>query len=122
MFIECRHIMPTGRKCRAAALRGKPFCFFHAKLHFRKSITRKPGKLTEPMIEDVSGIKVAVAKALTALCSPFTDTRRAGLLLYGLHLAADLSKRNSDSPSRRTIESESGQGFRCSHDVEQPEV
>jgi hypothetical protein len=93
MFIECRHIMPTGRKCRAAALRGKPFCFFHAKLHFRKTVTRRPGKLTEPRIEDVSAITAAVAKALSALCSPLTDTRHAGLLLYGLHLAASLSKR-----------------------------
>lgn len=119
MFVECRHIMPTGRKCRAAALRGKPFCFYHAKLHFRKNVTRRPGKLTEPSIEGVPALTAAVAKALAALCSPLTDTRRAGLLLYGLHLAADLSKRNSDSPTRRTIESESGEGPRYSHDVEQ---
>ncbi len=117
MFIECRHIMPTGRKCRAAALRGKPFCYYHVKLHFRKTVTRRPGKLTEPSIEGVPALKAAVAKALTALCSPFTDTRRAGLLLYGLHLAADLSKRTSDSTSRRTIESESGPGLRRSNDV-----
>lgn len=82
MFIECRHIMPTGRKCRVAALRGKPFCYYHVKLHFRKTVTRRPGKLTEPSIEGVPALKAAVAKALTALCSPLTDTRRAGLLLY----------------------------------------
>ena len=97
MFIGCLHVMPNGRKCHSPALRGKPFCFHHAKLHFRKTASRRPGKLAEPLIEDVSGIQAEVAKALAALCSPLTDTRRAGLLLYGLHLAADLSKRNSDS-------------------------
>ena len=34
MYIECRHILPNGRKCHSPALRGKPFCFHHAKLHF----------------------------------------------------------------------------------------
>ncbi len=94
-FIECRHIMPNGRKCRAAALRDKPFCFHHAKLHFRSSFTRKPGKLAQPSVDDLSGLQSAVAEALRTLSSPLTDTRRAGVLLYGLHLAADLSKRAS---------------------------
>jgi hypothetical protein len=96
MFIECRHILPSGRKCHCPALRGKPFCFHHTKLHFRNSATRKPGELRPLAIEDLPGLHAAVANALTALSSPLIDTRRAGLLLYGLHLAANLSKRFSD--------------------------
>jgi len=96
MFIECRHILTNGRKCHSPALRGKPFCFHHAKLHFRKSATRRPGELPQPAIEDLRGIQTALNKAVTALSSPLIDTRRAGLLLYGLHLAANLSKRVSD--------------------------
>jgi hypothetical protein len=96
MFIECRHILPNGRKCHSPALRGKPFCFHHAKLHFRNSATRKPRELPQLAIEDLHGIQTAVNKAITALSSPLIDTRRAGLLLYGLHLAANLSKRVSD--------------------------
>ena len=46
-------------------------------------------------LEYVPGIQIAVANALTALGSPLVDTRRAGLLLYGLHLAANLSVRTS---------------------------
>ena len=91
-FIECRHILPTGRKCHAAALRGKPFCFHHAKLHFRNSPTRRPSTASVSL-EDLRGLRKAVAMALEALSSPLVDTRRAGLLLYGLHLAAHLSKR-----------------------------
>jgi len=95
MFIECRHILPNGRKCHSPARRGKPFCFHHAKLHFRNAATRKPRELTLPGLEDLRDIQTAAAKALEALSSPLVDTRRAGLLLYGLHLAANLSKRIS---------------------------
>ena len=97
-FIECRHIMTTGRKCRAAAMRGKPFCFHHAKLHFRSSSPRKSGKPANLKLDDASGLQAAVAQALKALSSPLTDIRRAGVLLYGLHLAAHLSKRTSMPP------------------------
>jgi hypothetical protein len=37
MFIECRHRMPNGCKCHSPALCGKPFCYHHARLHFRNS-------------------------------------------------------------------------------------
>jgi hypothetical protein len=99
-FTECRHILPNGRKCRAAALRGKPFCFHHTRLHFRSSSTRISEKLANLKVDDLSGLQAAVAQALSALASPLTDIRRAGVLLYGLHLAASLSKRTSPTDSR----------------------
>lgn len=91
-FIECRHIMTNGRKCRSAALRGKPFCFHHSKLHFRTSARRKLKELTGTDFQDLDALRRATAKALEALSSPLVDTRRAGLLLYALHLAANLHK------------------------------
>lgn len=96
-FIECRHILTNGRKCRAAALRGKPFCFHHAKLHFRVSRKRKAREIAPSDLADLRGLRRATTKALEALSSPLVDTRRAGLLLYGLHLAANLDKRLSTS-------------------------
>jgi hypothetical protein len=97
-FIECRHIMTNGRKCRAAALRGKPFCFHHVKLHFRSSAKRRLKELTGSDFQDLNALRRATAKALEALSSPMVDTRRAGLLLYGLHLAANLHNRASKLP------------------------
>jgi hypothetical protein len=89
---ECSHTLRNGLKCHAAALRGKPFCYHHARLHFQKPVRRKTPKAARPSIADVTSLQIAVAKALTALSSPFTDTRRAGLLLYGLNIAARLTK------------------------------
>lgn len=94
-FIECRHIMTNGRKCRGAALRGKPYCFHHAKLHFRTSAKRRLKEFTGSDLHDLNALRRATAKALEALSSPMVDTRRVGLLLYGLHLAANLQKRAS---------------------------
>lgn len=93
MFVECSHILTNGRKCRAAALRGKPFCFFHAKLHFRKGDSRRYRKFPQYAVPDLREIQAAVNKTIATLSSPLTDTRRAGVLLYGLHLAANLQKR-----------------------------
>ncbi len=76
-FIECRHIMPNGRRCRAAALRGKPFCFHHAKLHFRSSFTPKPGKRAQLSVDDLSGLQSAAPRPfeLYPLPSPTPDAQ-----------------------------------------------
>jgi hypothetical protein len=92
MFVECRHILTNGRKCRAAALRGKAFCFFHAKLHFRHGHSRSR-KFPQYAVPDLREIQAAVNKTIATLNSPLTDARRAGVLLYGLSLAAQLQKR-----------------------------
>ena len=96
-FIECRHIMPSGRKCRAAALRGKPFCFHHAKLH-SKPVGREPRMLKTQALDDQRSLRIAVAEALSSLRSPLTDPRRAAVILYGLNLANNLIKQMRKEP------------------------
>jgi hypothetical protein len=56
MCDELRHIIPSGVKCHAPALGGKPYCYLNSRLHDR---TRKPapargelGKLPEDEEED----------------------------------------------------------------------
>jgi hypothetical protein len=107
-FLECRHIMPSGRKCHSPALRGKPFCFYHAKLHFRTPSNRGPRMLKTIQVDDPHSLQAAVAETLTSLRSPLTDPYRAGVMLYGLHLANNLAKRISDCPRDEAIESDPG--------------
>lgn len=118
-FIECRHTMTNGRKCRAAALRDKPFCFHHAKLHFRNSRRPRLKVLTGSDLQDLKALRRATANALEALSSPLVDTRRAGLLLYGLHLAANLEKRMSALARQDHIDQIS-ERERSAHDASQP--
>lgn len=96
-LVECRHIMTNGRKCHAAALRHKPYCLHHAKLHFRTSVKRTMKEFTGSNLDDLNALCRATAKAVESLTSPMVDTRRAGLLLYGLQLAANLQKRAAKS-------------------------
>jgi hypothetical protein len=35
MYPECRHVRPSGEGCRAAALKGSHWCYFHGRLHER---------------------------------------------------------------------------------------
>lgn len=85
--------MPSGIKCRAAALRGKAYCYYHYNLRLHRDDGTRADKepLKLPSLEDPRGIQIALAQVLAALGSGRIDTRRAGLYLYGLQIAARLA-------------------------------
>jgi hypothetical protein len=90
--------MSSGRNCHALALRGKPYCYFHTRLH---RFTAEPpigvmDNLRLPVIEDRSAIQVALAQVLDALCCGNIDTRKAGLLLYALQIGSQNVERKYD--------------------------
>jgi len=94
MYNECRHIMPSGKRCHSPALRDKAYCYYHTSLHRVTASASREAPLAVA-IEDASGIQLALTQVLGALNSPYMDTRRAGLLLYGLQIAAHLTSRVS---------------------------
>ena len=93
MYRVCRHIMPNGDRCRAAALSATYFCYFHTRLH------RKPDGHTSkfeesvaiPILEDRCAIQVALSNVLNALGSSKLDARKAGVFLYGSRLPRRMS-------------------------------
>ena len=97
--------MTNGRKCHAPALRGKPYCYFHARLHglavvpsptrARARISDKPVQL--PLLEDRNSIRIALAQVSDALRSAQLDPRRAGLMLYALQIASQNLEREPTS-------------------------
>ena len=107
MYSVCRHIMPNGCKCHSPALRGKPFCYFHTRLH---GLAAKPAAapgapLKLPILEDRSAIQVALAQVLDALGSSRIDPRRAGLFLYALQIASRNVERDCDIVPITTVHS-----------------
>jgi hypothetical protein len=96
MVYECRHIMHNGEKCQSSALRGKPYCYCHARLHrFNANPpTDIMGNLRLPVLEDRSAILVAIAQVFDALTCSNIDAKRAGLLLYGLQIASQNVDKN----------------------------
>ncbi len=69
MFIECRHIMPRGVKCKAAALRDRPYCYFHEKLHDYTLDGLRDGKgaFCLPSLEDACGIQMALMQIMGSM-------------------------------------------------------
>lgn len=115
MFHECRHIKTDGLRCHGAALRGKPYCYFHMNLRRMQS-----PKLSEsqsfrlPPIEDTASVLLAVGQVIRTLDSPYADARRAGLMLYALQIAAQLTARKEKQEAKpsecvRTLYNPSGE-------------
>jgi hypothetical protein len=82
--------MPSGVKCHAPALIGKPYCYFHTRLH---GLAGRPAPTPDeplklPILEDRSSIQIALAQVLDSLGSSNLELRRAGLALYAIQIAS----------------------------------
>ena len=103
---QCRHIFTDGRRCGSPSLRHEEFCYYH-------HTTRKPAALPRqhtatldlPMPEDRSAIQYAIGQILSAIAANSIDSRRAGLLLYGLQIAsANLPRQNPQQTQPPQVE------------------
>jgi len=113
MYCECRYIMPNGARCHSPALRDMDYCYFHNRL---KTIA-KPNRAKShsapaeeeprkfPVPEDRSAILVALSQILNDLSSNALDTRRAGLLIYGLQVASQNVERRQDVLPFKAVQS-----------------
>jgi len=105
MFIECRHIMPSGYKCKSPALRGMAFCYYHTSLRrFQNTLGNNDNEpLLLPSLEDTSGIQIALHQVLGGLACSRMDPRHVSLYLRGLNIAARLAKRPEPSEAAETV-------------------
>jgi hypothetical protein len=108
MYIECRHIFPSGKKCQSPALTEKDFCYFHHNKRNQQPRSHKAGEPSTlihhlPPLEDVDTIMTALSDVLLALAANRIDPRRAQILIYGLQVASQHSKRLSHPSSIETV-------------------
>jgi hypothetical protein len=69
MFVECRHVQPSGEKCKSPAVRNSSFCYFHRNLHDRAE-ARPPRQGTPfllPVLEDSCSILIAINEVFRAM-------------------------------------------------------
>jgi hypothetical protein len=114
----CRHVKTNGLQCKAAALNGGIWCYFHHRLHQRHSAFRPteatrgylvPGQHIElAALEDRESVQLALSVVINALATGQLDIKRATALLYGLQLASNNARGLYTEPSAastvRTIE------------------
>jgi hypothetical protein len=89
---QCRHIFTDGHRCGSNSLRHEDFCYYH-------HTTRRPKPAPDlyrdtqssfdmPLPEDRSAIQSAIGLILQRIAAGCLDSKRAGLLLYGLQIAS----------------------------------
>ncbi len=94
MYLECRHILTSGRKCHAAALRGKAYCYFHYNAHLQRHTAKNSRYLSYtpdlqiPLLEDPAAVQLAINEVVQAIAQNRIEPKRAGRLLFGLQLAS----------------------------------
>jgi hypothetical protein len=88
----CNHLKPNGQFCQSPALNDDHYCYFHrsSRERIKRQLrhVRQQRPLTIPPLEDLETIQLAVGDVLNALLSDRIDSKKAGLLLYGLQTAA----------------------------------
>ena len=85
---ECRHVKANGLRCRAIAMRGSAFCYFHSRSQQPARALRsadRPFRLALVFESDTA--HQAVNEVLQALAANTISNRRAALLLHGIELA-----------------------------------
>ena len=91
MYTECRFIKANGLKCHSPALRGSPFCYFHARTRVvvvpRRRRSPKDEPVDLPVLSDPSGILAMINQIVQGVASNTLSPRRAGSLLYALQMA-----------------------------------
>ena len=115
----CRHIRTNGLQCKAPALTGREYCYFHHRLHARHAQFR-PTQASRPYftegrdlelctLEDRESVQFALSVVINAVATGRVDTRRATALLYGLQLASSNAASLNNTPDTpdvvRAIES-----------------
>ena len=91
----CQHIKENGIFCSSPAVRSRDYCYFHVRLRARRLAMAKAQsekrlwRLELPPLEDMYAVQTAIANVLEALAADTIDSKRAGLILYGLQQAAN---------------------------------
>ncbi len=104
----CRHVFSEGRRCGSPALRGQHLCFYHHSARQQPAAASGHAAVfTMPAIDDRAGIQLAIYSIMARIAAAEIDSKRAGLLLYGLQIAsANLPRRAATVPADATAQPE----------------
>jgi hypothetical protein len=89
MFKECRFVKPNGLRCGSPALRGSPFCYFHARnrVYVPRRLRTGEKVFEVPALVSPAGLHNALDAIFQALARGDVDSKRARSLLFALQLA-----------------------------------
>jgi hypothetical protein len=98
MVQVCRHIKPSGQRCKSPAMRDHSFCYFHARVHTRSKLI-DPRDLRFPVPEDFAAIQESIAKVLDAIVDESIGPKQSSQILRGLQIAMQTIPRTPAPPT-----------------------
>ena len=101
MYKECRHIKPNGSKCRVAALKEKPYCYFHVRLHGIVRSSAAPPLPTSKknwrsLFWKTRRVQIALSEVVSASPENGSTTNAPDSLVYALQVASSNAKNMTD--------------------------
>ena len=106
MYIECRHVLPSGRKCTEGLVRDSQFCYRHRNLH--ESLYAPPARpgtpFRMPLLEDSHGCLIGVQEVTWAMGDKRIAPNEAGIYLRAITIAKSLIPRRP-AVSRKPVRS-----------------
>jgi hypothetical protein len=97
--------MPRGTKCKSPALKGRPYCYYHDKLHdyTRDGLRDDKGPVCLASIEDACGIQHALMQIMNSMANGRLDSRDGIRLIYGLQVAIQALDRVPQTPPHEMV-------------------
>jgi hypothetical protein len=109
----CQQTKLDGEPCRAAALRGKKFCYYHLHSGPPPKDVSNPAVIPQvqfhlPLLDDATSIQATISVVCEHLLHRRLGPKKAGILLYALQVASsNLSRLNEDRRHKKNAESNS---------------
>jgi len=109
----CQQIKLDGESCRAAALRGKKFCYYHLHCGPPPKDVSNPLVIPQvqfhlPLLDDATSIQATITLVCEHLLHRRLEPKKAGMLLYALQVASsNLCRLNEDRNQKKNGESNS---------------
>jgi hypothetical protein len=102
---QCRHILPSGRRCQQPALREKPFCHHHCRSRNLVQANRaRNHSIALPPLEDRSAIQMSIDVVLAALDAGKINRRTAATYAYAIKIGSDNLSRMEKEPPLEPVE------------------
>jgi hypothetical protein len=98
MYQACRHIKPSGERCKSPAMRDHSFCYFHARVHERTKLVG-PRELSFPVPEDFAAIQESIAKVFDGIVNGRIGSKQSSQILRGLQIALQTIPRRPAPPT-----------------------
>jgi hypothetical protein len=89
---QCRHIFTDGHRCGSPCLRHEEFCYYHhttrRPIENPRERRNRQAQFDLALPEDRAAIQLSIGEVLRRIANNEIDSKRAGLLLYGLQIAS----------------------------------